>query len=152
MSFSRQPRPGQNNSSSNFNGRPRDRRSFGGHPAHRSQGQRPQQNAAPRPTAPPPPNRRKPLPEGLIEKICYENDVLKGKPDCRAALIDYCILEDDFDIDEAEDAVDKALRERNLWNEPRLEDILYGDDQPKDDDANAPSTDSQVSSTGDLGA
>jgi hypothetical protein len=86
------------------------------------------------------------LPEGLIEKICYENDVLKPKPDCRAALIDYCILEDDFDIDEAEDAVDKALRERNLWNEPRLEDILYGNET-----GGAPSTDSQVPPTGDLG-
>ena len=79
------------------------------------------------PHVPLPPPRRLPLPEGLIEKLCYDEGVLKPKPDCRAALIDYCILEDDFDIDEAEDATDKALRERNLWNEPRLEDILYGD-------------------------
>lgn len=78
------------------------------------------------PVTPVVPPRRKPLPEGLIEKLCYEKEVLKPKPDCRAALIDYCILEDDFDIDEAEDAVDKALRARNLWNEPLLEDILYG--------------------------
>lgn len=112
-----------------FSRQPHDRRSFGHgrgpntHPSHAHA--RPQAPAGPvTPVVPP---RRKPLPEGLIEKLCYENDALKPKPDCRATLIDYCILEDDFDIDEAEDAVDKALRERNLWNEPRLEDILYGE-------------------------
>lgn len=99
------------------------------------------------PAAPLPPPRRKPLPEGLIEKLCYEKDALRPKPDCRAALIDYCILEDDFDIDEAEDAVDKALRERNLWNEPRLEDILYGNDEPT-----APSPNPLISPTGNIGA
>ena len=102
------------------------------------------------PVAPPVPARRKPLPEGLIEKMCYEEGVLKPKPDCRAALIDFCILEDDFDIDEAEDAVDKSLRERNLWNEPRLEDILYGDDS--ETDAAPSSLDPQISSTGNAGS
>lgn len=108
-----------------FSRQPRDRRSFG-----HGRGPHPQSAQAPikaqGPVTPVIPPRRKPLPAGLIEKLCYENDVLKPKPDCRAALIDFCILEDDFDIDEAEDAVDKALRERNLWNEPSLEEILYG--------------------------
>ncbi|MBP9763109.1 hypothetical protein KBD34_05890 [Patescibacteria group bacterium] len=131
-----------------FSRQPRDRRSFGQNHATKPFGhQNNAQRTPPAPTTPIVPPRRKPLPEGLIETICYENDVLKPKPDCRAALIDYCILEDDFDIDEAEDAVDKALRERNLWNEPRLEDILYGDDTGA-----APSTDSPLSPTGDLGA
>ena len=113
-----------------FSRQPRDRRSFG-----HGRGSQPQSTQSPvkphglvTPVIPP---RRKPLPEGLIEKVCYENDVLKPKPDCRAALIDFCILEDDFDIDEAEDAVDKALRERNLWNEPSLEEILYGTNEPE---------------------
>ncbi len=128
-----------------FSRQPRDRRSFGhgrgpqphnAQPAIKSQG----------PVTPVIPPRRKPLPAGVIEKLCYESDVLKPKPDCRAALIDFCILEDDFDIDEAEDAVDKALRERNLWNEPSLEDILYGNDEP------APSADSTLPAIGNVGA
>ncbi len=142
MSFSRQPHQGSSGTQ---------RRSFG-----HGRGPTPPAARFPAkpyyppsgPTTPVPPPRRKPLPEGLIEKLCYENDTLKPKPDCRAVLIDYCILEDDFDIDEAEDAVDKALRERNLWNEPRLEDILYGNDE----DASAPSADPQVPEIGNLGA
>lgn len=78
------------------------------------------------PVVPLPPPRRRPLPQGLVENLCYENGVLKSKPDCRAVLINHCILEDDFDIDEAEDATDRELRERNLWNEPSLDEILYG--------------------------
>jgi hypothetical protein len=131
-----------------FSRQPRDRRSYGQNHTTKPFGQQNNaQRTPPGPTTPVVPPRRKPLPEGLIEKICYENDVLKPKPDCRAALIDYCILEDDFDIDEAEDAVDKALRERNLWNEPRLEDILYGDEPGV-----TPFVDSPISPTGDLGA
>ncbi len=122
------------------------RRSFGQNRAPQTVIQKPPHPQHP-PAAPPVPPRRKPLPEGLIENVCYENDVLRPKPDCRAALIDYCILEDDFDIDEAEDAVDKALRERNLWNEPRLEDILYGDDAPA-----APSPDPLLPPAGNAGA
>lgn len=144
MSFSRDPRG--------------NRRSFGhGHrpnPAYPAQARgsaRAQGPVHPQgPVTPVVPPRRKPLPEGLIEKLCYENDVLKPKPDCRAALIDYCILEDDFDIDEAEDAVDKALRERNLWNEPSLEDILYGGESNADV-SNIPSPDAQISEAGDIG-
>lgn len=140
MSFSRQP--GTNRPTSYAGGR----RSFG-----HGRGPHPQTAKAPikplGPVTPVVPPRRKPLPEGLIEKLCYEKAVLKPKPDCRAALIDFCILEDDFDIDEAEDAVDKALRERNLWNEPRLEDILYGHD-----DESTSSTDPQVPPLGNVDA
>jgi hypothetical protein len=143
MPFSRQPHQGSSGNN---------RRSFGhgrgpNPPAARFPAKPHQTPSAP--AAPLPPPRRKPLPEGLIEKLCYEKDVLKPKPDCRAVLIDHCILEDDFDIDEAEDAVDKALRERNLWNEPSLEEILYGNGA---DSATAPSVDSQVPEVGDLSA
>ena len=138
-----------------FTRQPHDRRSFGhgrGPQAH-ARGSR-TTTFVPRPpivaqgpVTPVIPPRRKPLPEGLIEKLCYEKEVLKPKPDCRAALIDFCILEDDFDIDEAEDAVDKALRERNLWNEPSLEDILR-----EDDEDSAPSPDPQIPPLGNISA
>jgi len=64
-----------------------------------------------------------------LEKLCYtEQGTLKTKPDCRAALINKLILEEMVDIDEAEDAVDRFLREKNYWNEPTLEELLKDDE------------------------
>jgi hypothetical protein len=51
--------------------------------------------------------------------FCYnENGSLKPKPECRAGLINMLILEDGLGVDEAEDFVDKCLREWNLWGNP----------------------------------
>jgi hypothetical protein len=66
----------------------------------------------------------------IIQKFCYaENGALKPKAECRAGLINYLILDQSFDIDEAEDMTDKTLRQLNLWNEPRLEDLLKDDEE-----------------------
>lgn len=73
----------------------------------------------------------KALPPETLKAICYENDRLKPKPECRAQMINALILDPntDIDIDGAEDFVDKLLREWNLWNEPTLEELLR-DDEP----------------------
>lgn len=61
----------------------------------------------------------------LLRRMCYtEAGAVKPKPECRAEMINHLILEEMMDIDEAEDLVDKSLREFNLWGEPRLEDLL----------------------------
>ncbi|MFA6429436.1 MAG: hypothetical protein WCV84_02965 [Patescibacteria group bacterium] len=61
----------------------------------------------------------------VLEKLCYnEQGILKTKSECRASLINKLILDDMIDIDEAENHVDKFLREKNYWNEPTLEEIL----------------------------
>lgn len=39
-------------------------------------------------------------------------------------MINRLILDEMMDIDEAEDLIDKSLREFNLWGEPRLEDLI----------------------------
>lgn len=71
------------------------------------------------------------LSDELIKVHCYdEKGVLKSKPECRAALINYLILEEMLDIDDAENRTDKTLRVLNLWNEPTLEDLLRDDDLP----------------------
>lgn len=60
-----------------------------------------------------------------LRAICQnENGGVRPKPECRALMINKLILDDLMDIDEAENLVDKSLREWNLWNEPRLEDLL----------------------------
>ncbi len=62
--------------------------------------------------------------------FCYnENGSLKPKPECRAGLINMLILEDGLGVDEAEDFVDKCLREWNLWGEPTLEELLKEDEE-----------------------
>ncbi len=67
-----------------------------------------------------------------LQKLCYdERDVLKPKEACRAAMINTLILDEMMDIDEAEDAIDKLLRELNLWGEPLLEDLLRDDEEPE---------------------
>ena len=61
----------------------------------------------------------------LLRRMCYsESGSVKPKAECRAEMINHLILEEMMDIDEAEDLVDKSLREFNLWGEPRLEDLL----------------------------
>ncbi len=63
-----------------------------------------------------------------LQKLCYEpNGGLKPKEHCRAAMINTLILDELMDIDEAENFVDKYLRELHLWGEPRLEDLLRDD-------------------------
>ncbi len=62
--------------------------------------------------------------------ICEnESGGIRPKPECRALMINKLILDDLMDIDEAELLVDKSLREWNLWNEPRLEDLLAEDEE-----------------------
>ncbi len=56
-----------------------------------------------------------------------ENGSLKPKNECRSELINQLILEDGMGVDEAEDVVDKSLREWNLWGEPTLEELLRED-------------------------
>lgn len=68
------------------------------------------------------------LSEELVGKLCYENGALKPKAECRAGLINHLILEDSYDIDEAENITDRTLRAMNLWNEPRIEDLLKDDE------------------------
>ena len=46
-------------------------------------------------------------------------------------MINRLILTEMMDIDEAENMIDSALREFNLWNEPTLEE-LFRDDEPED--------------------
>ena len=68
------------------------------------------------------------LSEELIKNLCYERDALKPKAECRATLINHLILEDAYDIDEAENLTDRTLRNLNLWNEPLIEDLLREDE------------------------
>jgi len=61
--------------------------------------------------------------------MCFEPDgAVKLKADVRAEMINKLILEEMMDIDEAEDLIDKSLREFNLWGEPSLEDLLRDDE------------------------
>ena len=60
-----------------------------------------------------------------LQKLCYDEvGALKPKDQCRAAMINTLILDEMLDIDEAEDYIDKLLRELHLWGEPRIEDLL----------------------------
>jgi RNA processing factor Prp31 len=62
--------------------------------------------------------------------MCYdEKGGVKAKPECRADMINKLILDEMMDIDEAENLIDKSLREFNLWNEPTLEDLLKDDEE-----------------------
>lgn len=55
-------------------------------------------------------------------KLCYdEKGNLKQKNECRAAMINYLILEQGIDIDAAEDLADKTLNESGFWPMPKLE-------------------------------
>lgn len=62
--------------------------------------------------------------------MCYdEAGTVRLKADIRAEMINKLILEEMMDIDEAEDLIDKSLREFNLWGEPTLEDLLRDDEE-----------------------
>ena len=64
-----------------------------------------------------------------LRGLCQNDDgSIRPKPDCRALMINKLILEDMMDIDDAENLIDKSLREWNLWNEPRIEDLLAEDE------------------------
>ncbi len=58
----------------------------------------------------------------ILKSLCYdERGEVKTKNECRAAMINYLILEDTLDIDEAEDLAEKTLKALDLWPEPVLE-------------------------------
>ncbi len=66
-----------------------------------------------------------------LRAMCYdETGTIRQKADIRAEMINKLILEEMMDIDEAEDLIDKSLREFNLWGEPTLEELLRDDDEP----------------------
>jgi len=51
-----------------------------------------------------------------LKQLCFDpTKGLKPKDECRASIINYLILEEMVDIDEAEDVADKTLRDLNLW-------------------------------------
>ncbi|MBD3281722.1 hypothetical protein GF391_03160 [Candidatus Uhrbacteria bacterium] len=60
-----------------------------------------------------------------LHSLCYdEKGEVKTKQECRATMINYLILEDTLDIDEAEDLAEKTLNELNLWPEPAQDEPL----------------------------
>lgn len=64
-----------------------------------------------------------------LKALCYKDGgALKTKAECRAAMINQLILEDLVDFDEAEDLVEKTIRELDLWpvpvEEPKKEEPL----------------------------
>ena len=74
-----------------------------------------------------------PIDKDHLRSLCFdENNGLKAKAECRAVMINHLILDPktDIDIDDAENHVDKLLREWNFWNEPSIEDLLREDTEP----------------------
>lgn len=72
-----------------------------------------------------------PIDKDHLRSLCFdEKETLKPKAECRAVMINHLILDPqtDIDIDDAENHVDKLLREWNFWNEPTIEDLLRDDD------------------------
>lgn len=66
-----------------------------------------------------------------LRRMCDNPDgSVKPKAECRAEMINRIILDlnETMAIDEAENYVDKALREFDLWGEPHIEDLLRDDD------------------------
>ncbi len=60
-----------------------------------------------------------------LRAMCFApNGSVRPKAEVRAEMINRLILDEMMDIDEAEDFIDKSLREFNLWGEPRLEDLI----------------------------
>lgn len=69
--------------------------------------------------------------------MCYTpTGAVRPKAEVRAEMINKMILDEMMDIDEAEDVIDKSLREFNLWGEPRLEDLIreWEEDEKKNPD------------------
>lgn len=64
-----------------------------------------------------------------LRALCFNPDgSVRPKAEVRAETINKLILDEMMDIDEAEDLIDKSLREFNLWGEPSLEDLLRDDE------------------------
>jgi hypothetical protein len=54
-----------------------------------------------------------------LKKLCYDDrGEIKSKIECRAAMINYLIIDESLDIDDAEDLADKTMRALNLWPDP----------------------------------
>ncbi len=73
--------------------------------------------------------------------MCYTpTGAVRPKAEVRAEMINKMILDEMVDIDEAEDLIDKSLREFNLWGEPRLEDLIreWEEDEKKNPDSKTP--------------
>jgi hypothetical protein len=60
-----------------------------------------------------------------LRAMCFKEDgAVRPKAECRAEMINRLIIDEMMDIDEAEDLIDKSLREFHLWGEPTLEELL----------------------------
>lgn len=60
-----------------------------------------------------------------LRALCFTpTGAVRPKAEVRAEMINALILDEMMDIDQAEDLIDKSLREFNLWGEPRLEDLI----------------------------
>lgn len=66
--------------------------------------------------------------EQLREMCFLPNGGVKPKAEVRAEMINKLILDEMMDIDEAENLIDKSLREFNLWGEPSIEELLKDDE------------------------
>jgi hypothetical protein len=55
----------------------------------------------------------------VLKNLCYDDKgELKSKMECRASMINHLILDESYDIDDAEDLADKTLKDLDLWPEP----------------------------------
>lgn len=60
-----------------------------------------------------------------LRAMCFTPEgAIRPKDQCRADMINKLIIDEMMDIDEAEDLIDKSLREFSLWGEPTLEELL----------------------------
>lgn len=60
-----------------------------------------------------------------LRALCFTPEgAVRPKAECRAEMINKLIIDEMMDIDEAEDYIDKSLREFHLWGEPTLEELL----------------------------
>ncbi|MCI0479230.1 hypothetical protein L0Y59_01670 [Candidatus Uhrbacteria bacterium] len=65
----------------------------------------------------------------VLRGLCLdETGAPKPKNDCRVAIINFLILEEMMDIDDAEDLAEKTLRETGFWPEPDAKDVVLKDD------------------------
>jgi len=56
-----------------------------------------------------------------LKMLCYDDGALQAKDQCHAKMINFLILEEMMDIDDAEDLAQKTLNELNLWPEEEAE-------------------------------
>jgi hypothetical protein len=76
-----------------------------------------------------------------LRAMCFgPTGTVLPKAEVRAEMINKLILDEMMDIDEAEDLIDKSLREFNLWGEPRLEDLIK---EWEEDEKKNPQTDTK---------